>query len=68
MADLTEMKTFRTRVQNKIDTFKNWTDANPTPLEGEICIVVVPAAAGAVVQEPAILFKVGDGTTEFNTT
>jgi hypothetical protein len=33
------------------------------PKNGEICICVVPASAGAVVQEPAILFKVGDGTT-----
>lgn len=34
-------------------------------LNGEIAIVVVPAKAGAVAQEPAILFKVGDGVKLF---
>lgn len=58
-------KTLKTRIQNKIDYFQNWQDNNPTPLNGEICIVVVPAATGAVIQEPTILFKVGDGATPF---
>lgn len=60
------MATFNTRIQLKYDTYENWNTHNPTPLKGEICIVVVPAEAGAVVQEPAVLFKVGDGTTAFN--
>lgn len=60
-------KTLKTRIQLKYDTYANWTTNNPTPLAGELCVVVVPASAGAVVQEPAILFKVGDGTTPFNT-
>ena len=60
-------KTLKTRIQLKYDTYANWTTNNPTPLAGELCVVVVPAAAGAVAQEPAILFKVGDGTTPFNT-
>ena len=60
-------KILKTRIQLKYDTYANWTTNNPTPLAGELCIVVVPAAAGAVAQEPAILFKVGDGTTPFNT-
>lgn len=60
-------KTLKTRFQLKYDTYANWTTNNPTPLAGELCVVVVPAAAGAVAQEPAILFKVGDGTTPFNT-
>ena len=59
-------KTLKTRIQLKYDTYKNWTDNNPTPLSGELCIVVVPAEAGAVVQEPALLLKVGDGSTPFN--
>lgn len=57
--------TFNTRIQNKIDTFANWDTNNPVLLNGEIAIVVVPAKAGAVVQEPAVLFKVGDGTKTF---
>lgn len=58
--------TFNTRLKLKYDTYTNWTTANPELLEGEIAVVVVPAQAGAVVQEPAILFKVGDGTSKFN--
>lgn len=57
--------TFNTRIQNKIDTFANWQTNNPKLLNGEIAIVVVPAKAGAVAQEPAVLFKVGDGVKLF---
>ena len=57
--------TFNTRIQNKIDTFANWQTNNPKLLNGEIAIVVVPVKAGAVAQEPAILFKVGDGVKLF---
>ena len=60
-------KNFNTRIQLKYDSYANWTANNPTPLSGEVCIVVIPAKSGAVVQEPSILFKVGDGTTPFNT-
>lgn len=59
-------KTLKTRIQLKYDTYANWTANNPTPLSGEVCVVVVPAEAGAVVQKPALLFKVGDGSTPFN--
>lgn len=58
--------TFNTRIKLKYDTYNNWTATNPVLLEGEVAVVVVPAQAGAVVQEPAILFKVGDGTTAFS--
>lgn len=60
-------KTYNTRIQLKYDSYANWTANNPTPLSGEVCIVVIPAETGAVVQEPSVLFKVGDGTTAFNT-
>ena len=59
-------KSFNTRIQNKYDTYTNWNTNNPVLLAGEIAIVNVPAEAGAVVDEPAILFKVGDGTSHFN--
>lgn len=59
--------TLNTRLQLKYDTYKNWTDNNPVPLKGELCIVEVPASTGASTKEPAILFKVGDGTKAFNT-
>ncbi len=58
-------KTLNTRIKNKVDTYENWTSANPTLLAGEIAIVKIPGSAGAVQQEPATLFKVGDGVTAF---
>ena len=58
--------TFNTRIQSKYDTYSNWTTNNPVLLEGEIAITVVPASAGAVQQEPAILIKVGDGESTYN--
>lgn len=59
-------KLFNTRIQLKYDTYQNWTTTNPVLKAGEVAIVVVPASTGAVVQEPAILMKVGDGATAFN--
>lgn len=58
--------TLNTRIQLKYDTYANWTTNNPVLLSGEIAVVVVPASAGAVPNEPTILFKVGDGTANFN--
>ena len=58
--------TLNTRIQLKYDTYANWTTNNPVLLSGEIAVVVVPASSGAVPNEPTILFKVGDGTTNFN--
>lgn len=49
-----------TASENGASTF----DAEFVPLRGETIFYYVPAAnTGAVVQEPALLFKVGDGTT-----
>lgn len=59
-------KTFNTRIKNRIDTYALWAEKNPVLLNGEIAIVVIPAATGAVQEEPVTLFKVGDGTSTFN--
>lgn len=61
-------KVFNTRLQLKYDLWKNWSENNPVLLAGEIAIVNVPGETGAdgIVQEPAILFKVGDGATAFD--
>lgn len=59
-------KLFNARLQLKYDTYENWTTNNPVLKAGEIAIVVVPAEAGAVVQEPAVLLKAGDGSSNFN--
>lgn len=56
-------KVFNARLQNKYDGYQAWYDANPVLLAGEPCFVTVPAETGAVNQEPAVLVKVGDGTT-----
>ena len=58
--------TFNTRIQSKFDTFENWSTNNPLLLKGELAVVQVPVAEGAVVDTPAVLFKVGDGTNKFN--
>lgn len=59
-------KTFNGRLQLKGDALSAWSQANPVLLKNEIAIVTVPAESGTVAQEPAVLFKVGDGTTAFN--
>ena len=59
-------KTLKTRFQLKSDTYQNWIANDPTPLAGELCIVIVPAETGAVAKEPAILFKTGDGAHKFS--
>jgi len=48
------------------DTLSNWSTNNPTLAEREMAIVVVPANSGTGLNEPAVLLKVGDGETAFN--
>ena len=61
-------KTLNTRIKLKYDTFENWNSNNPILLAGELGIVNVPAEQQDNLQttKPAILFKVGDGTSHFN--
>lgn len=59
--------TLNTRIQLKYDTYENWTSNNPVLLAGEIAVTTVQSAQSTVSQVPAILFKVGDGTNNFNT-
>lgn len=58
--------TFNTRISLKYDTYANWVEKDPVLLAGEAAVVVVPASTGAVAKEPAILFKVGDGSSKFS--
>ena len=63
MAEIIKSKTLNTILRLKYDTLANWKAANEyVPMKGEVCIVAVPADAKQVASEPAILFKVGDGT------
>lgn len=55
-------------VQYKLrgDSLANWTTKNPVLAEREPAIVVIPADSGSGLNEPAVLLKIGDGTTHFN--
>ena len=64
------MPTLNTRIKLKYDTLANWSAANPVLLAGEVAVVAIPTESEPTVGQvtkPAIVFKVGDGTTEFNT-
>ena len=64
------MPTLNTRIKLKYDTLANWSTANPVLLAGEVAVVAIPTGSESTVGQvtkPAIVFKVGDGTTEFNT-
>ena len=58
-----------TRIQLKYDTYANWDEKNPVLRRGEVGICEVPvggSASGAdQTTKPAILFKVGDGTSNW---
>ncbi len=62
-------KTLITRIKNKVDTYANW-EGTTGLLDGEIAIVRVTTEevtpAGDVVKVPALLMKVGDGTSTFD--
>ena len=62
-------KTLNVTIQSRYDTLQNWTTRNPVLAAGEIAVVAIPTnsetTVGQVVR-PAIVFKVGDGTTAFN--
>lgn len=62
-------KILNTRIQLKHDTYANWDTKNPVLKKGEIGICEVPvggSASGAdQTTKPAILFKVGDGTSNW---
>lgn len=61
-------RTLKTRISLLVKTFEEWQSFKDfVPLKGELCICTIPASTGAMVQEPAVLFKVGDGTTSFQT-
>lgn len=60
-------KIFKTRIQLKYDTYENWITNNPVLKSGEIAIATVPVGDSNNVSTslPAVLFKVGDGSTQY---
>lgn len=59
-------KVLNTRIQLKYDTYANWHEKNTVLKKGEIAIVEIAATQGAVSQVPAIMMKVGNGTSTFD--
>ena len=59
-------KDLKARLKLKYDLYANWIANDPVLLAGEAAIAVVPADTNAVVQEPCILIKIGDGTKKFS--
>lgn len=64
---MAETKNLNVRIQLKYDSYARWEAVKDTfvPKKGEVCFVEVPASTDAVKQEPALLFKVGDGVKTF---
>ena len=61
-------KILQTRISLKYDNYANWHSKNPTLLEGEVAVVVVPNSdpVGNITNVPTVLFKVGDGAKKFD--
>ena len=65
-------KILQTRIQLKYDTLQNWTTNDPVLKAGEVAVVAIPTGQDvsgtqvSQVTKPAIVFKVGDGTSTFN--
>ena len=59
-------KILQTRISLKYDNYANWHSKNPTLLEGEVAVVVVPNTVGTITNVPTVLFKVGDGAKKFD--
>lgn len=60
-------RTLKTRISLLIKNYSDWQSIKDSfvPLKGEMCIVNVPASTGSVVNEPCVLFKIGDGVKTF---
>lgn len=59
-------KKLNTRLRLKYDTLDNWSSADPVLLKGEVGIVYTETTTDSITYQPAILFKVGDGTKKFS--
>lgn len=60
-------KILNTRIQLKYDTYENFTTNNPVLKAGEVAIATVPTGGSLQqVTPPAVVIKVGDGTSKYN--
>ncbi len=64
-------KILNTRIKLKYDSLANWKQNNPVLLAGEVAVAFVPTGENTEtvnsIVAPQIVFKVGDGTSTFNT-
>ena len=59
-------KTLRARLKLLYKSWSEWqSNLDFVPLQGEACIVYAPANTLESLHEPALLVKIGDGTTDF---
>lgn len=56
----------KTQILMRGDTLANWKSNNPVLANRELAVVNIPANSETGFNEPAVMFKVGDGTTAFN--
>lgn len=59
-------RTIKGVFQLRGDTLANWKAKDPVLKDRELGIVVIPADSQSGLNEPAVLLKVGDGSTTFN--
>ena len=61
-------KLLQTRILNKVDSWDAYSAVGDTfiPRNGEICLATVSSVVNGVVQPPAVVAKVGDGTHTWN--
>lgn len=60
-------QTLNTKIKLRYDTLANWTANDPVLLAGEVAITTVPTSSSEMqTTPPAILFKVGDGTSKWS--
>ena len=61
-------KILNVRIALKYDTYANWTTNNPILKVGEVAIATIPTGDNNNVSTslPAVLMKVGDGTSNYN--
>ena len=59
-------KNFNARISLKYDSYANWIANDPVLLVGEVAIATIPTKKDGIEQVPAVVMKVGDGTSKYS--
>jgi len=59
-------KNFNARISLKYDSYANWLANDPVLLVGEVAIATIPTKKDGIEQVPAVIMKVGDGTSKYS--